>query len=248
MCGTSFGRKDVLTKHKKTHKNREQKESSDPPLPLPTKKQRIATECVLIPKCKYKQLEKDAAKDGSSFEPSLSQLPSDDKSHTTDNNDNQSQPIPDVKLGADDETISNTDDEDDNDDDDEDYDAFNVLESFNSAELKYVQHIITLMENNRDILTWNRKTGEIVFLQQLVQDSNVIELLKDTLTANLHPIGKMEFYRGLIMLKVKLSCIKHPKNKGLLTILKGDQKIINKKSSGKKLKSVKHRNVWISWV
>ena len=68
-------------------------------------------------------------------------------------------------MGADDETISNTDDEDDNDDD-EDYDAFNVLESFNSAEIKYVQHIITLMENNRDILTWNRKTGEIVFLQQ----------------------------------------------------------------------------------
>ena len=85
------------------------------------------------------------------------------------------------------------------------------------------------MENNRDILTWNRKTGEIVFLQQLVQDSNVIELLKDTLTANLHPIGKMEFHRGLIILKVKLKSIKHPKNKGLLTILKGDWKIINKK-------------------
>ena len=47
-------------------------------------------------------------------------------------------------MGADDETISNTDDEDDNDDDDEDYDVFNVLESFNSAELKYVQHIINI--------------------------------------------------------------------------------------------------------
>ena len=68
------------------------------------------------------------------------------------------------------------------------------------------------------------------------------------MTANLHPVGKMEFYRGLDMLKVKLSCIKHPKNKGLLTILKGDWKIINKKSSGKKLKYVKHRNAWISWV
>ena len=43
-----------------------------------------------------------------------------------------------------------------------------VLESFNSTELKYVQPIITLMENNTDVLTWNRKTGEIVFLQQLV--------------------------------------------------------------------------------
>ena len=102
------------------------------------------------------------------------------------------------------------------------------------------------MENNRDILTWNRKTGEIVFLQQVVQDSNIIELLKGTLTGNLHPLGKMEFYRGLIMLKVKLSCIKHPKNKGLLITLKGDWKIVNKKSSGKKIKSVKHRSVWIS--
>ena len=151
-------------------------------------------------------------------------------------------------MGADDETISNTNDEDDNDDGDEDYDAFNVLESFNSAEIKYVQYIITLMENNRDVLTWNRKTGEIVFLQQVVQDSNIIELLKDTLTGNLHPLGKMEFYRGLIKLKVKLSCIKHPKNKSLLITLKGDWKIVNKKSSGKKIKSVKHRNVWISWV
>ena len=130
----------------------------------------------------------------------------------TNNNGNQSEPIPDVKLGADDETISNTDDGDDNDDDD-DYDAFDVLESFNSAEQKYVQHIITLIENNRDILTWSRKTGGTVFLQQAVQDSNIIELLKDTLTENLHPIGKMEFYRGLVMLKVKLSCIRHPKIK-----------------------------------
>ena len=42
MCGISFGRKDVLTKHKKTHENGKQKESSDPPPPPPAKKQRIA--------------------------------------------------------------------------------------------------------------------------------------------------------------------------------------------------------------
>ena len=42
VCGTSFGRKDVLTKHKKTHENGKQKESSDPPPPPPAKKQRIA--------------------------------------------------------------------------------------------------------------------------------------------------------------------------------------------------------------
>ena len=47
---------------------------------------------------------------------------------------------------------------------DDDYDVSDVLESFNSTKLTYVQPIITLMENNTDVLTWNRKTGEIVFL------------------------------------------------------------------------------------
>ena len=32
-------------------------------------------------------------------------------------------------------------------------------------------------------------------------------------TANLHPVGKMEFYRGLDLLKVKLTCVKHAKIK-----------------------------------
>ena len=42
VCGTSFARQDVLAKHKKTHKNVKQKESTDPPSPPPAKKQRIA--------------------------------------------------------------------------------------------------------------------------------------------------------------------------------------------------------------
>ena len=117
--------------HKKENK------SSDLPPPPPAKKQRIVTECVLIPKHKYEQLEKDAAKGRSSLEPSLSSPPSDDKSNIMDNNDNWSQPLLDVKLGADDETISNTDDDDDDDDDDNgdiDDGDYDVLESFNSAE------------------------------------------------------------------------------------------------------------------
>ena len=42
-------------------------------------------------------------------------------------------------------------------------------------------------------------------------------------TANLHPVGKMEFYIGLDLLKVKLTCVKHPKNKVVLTIMKGEK-------------------------
>ena len=133
---------------------------------------------------------------------------------------------------------------------DDDYDTTDVLESFNSSEVKCVHPILSLMEQNADILTWNKKTGEIVFHQQNIRDSNIIELLKDMFTANLHPVGKMEFYRGLDLLKVKLTCIKHPKNKGLLTIMKGEKKIVNKKNNGggKKMKPVKKTKNWILWV
>ena len=90
---------------------------------------------------------------------------------------------------------------------DDDYDITDVLESFNSSEVKCVHPIPSLMKQNADILTWNKKTGEIVFHNQNVRDSNIIELLKDMFTVNLHPVGKMEFYRGLDLLKVKLACV-----------------------------------------
>ena len=113
--------------------------SSDP-LP-PVKKQRMTIEFVLIPKHKYEQLEKDTPpNNGGLLEPPLSSPPSLPlPSYTTENNDNQVDSLLDAKKGADDETICNTDVNDD-------YDASDVLESFNSTELKYVQPIITLIE------------------------------------------------------------------------------------------------------
>ena len=114
----------------------------------------MAAEFILIPKHKYEQLEKDATPKDRNLSTSVSSPLS---PHTTDHNDNQSD------LSHEGPDDSNTDD-----DNDDDYDASDVLESFNSTKLKYVQPIITLMENNTDVLTWNRKTGEIVFLQQLV--------------------------------------------------------------------------------
>ena len=101
---------------------------------------------------------------------------------------------------------------------DDDYDATDVLESFNSSEVKYVHPILSLMEQNAYVLTWNKKTGKIVFHKQNVRGSNIIKLLKDMFTANLHPLGKMEFYGGLDLIKVKLTCVKHPKIKALLPL------------------------------
>ena len=90
----------------------------------------MATEFILIPKHKYAQLEKDAAPKDGSVSSTTSSPPSDDTPHTTNNNDNQPDLSHDDQLGPDD---SNTDDDND------DYDAPDVLESFNSTELKYVQ-------------------------------------------------------------------------------------------------------------
>ena len=73
VCGTSFKRKDVLTKHKKTHKNGKWKESSDPP--PPAKKQRIAEhyECNIC--C-------------ASFE-NVQELKDDFSTHQEENNENE---------------------------------------------------------------------------------------------------------------------------------------------------------------
>ena len=92
---------------------------------------------------------------------------------------------------------------DDDSTDNPDYNIDDILQGLNSAEFKYVQPILALMVENLDILSWNENMGEIIFKNNTVKDSNVIELLKDTLTDNLHPVGKMEFYRGLVDINVK---------------------------------------------
>ena len=210
----------------------------------------MATEFILIPKYKYDQLQKDASttvKDLSITTPSTNITSATTSDVKRLQHDEPTKPFHDPDHAKLDETsVSNTN----SDNGDDDYDTTDVLESFNSSEVKCVHPILSLMEQNADILTWNKKTGEIVFHKQNIRDSNIIKLLKDMFTANLHPVGKMEFYRGLDLLKVKLTCIKHPKNKALLTIMKGEKKIVNKKNNGggKKMKPVKKNKNWISWV
>ena len=132
-----------------------------------------------------------------------------------------------------------------------DYDVDDVQSSFSASELKYVQPILSAMQEHDKVLSWNKQTGEIELQGRLIADSNVIELLKDTLTASLHPAGKMEFYRGLDMLKIKLKCIKHSKNKALLTLMREDKIMPKKKTTTKPVKrlhsSNKAVNGWISW-
>ena len=189
----------------------------------------MATEFILIPKHKYEQLQKDASttvEDLPIITPSTNSI-----SVTTSDvkqlpHDEPAKPFHDPDHAKLDEaSVSDTP----SDNGDDDYDTTDVLESFNSSEVKCVHPILSLMEQNADVLTWNKMTAEIVFKNQNIRDSNIIKLLKDMFTANLHPVGKMEFYTGLDLLKVKLTCVKHPKHKALLTIMKGEKRIVNKR-------------------
>ena len=139
-------------------------------------------------------------------------------------------------------------------DSNDDYTTSDILQSFNSSELKYVQPIMDEMERHGDILTWDKQTGEILFQLKKISDSNIIELLKDTLTASLHPTGKMEFYRGLDMMNIQTKYIKHSKNKALLNILRSKKKITETKNivTKTKIKRIKlntnNNSRWISWM
>ena len=55
---------------------------------------------------------------------------------------------------------------------------YDILQGFQPTEVKYVQPILALMEEDPKTLIWDKHTGEIIFKNKPVKDSNVIELLK----------------------------------------------------------------------
>ena len=222
----------------------------------------MAAEYVLIPRHKYEQLEKESnsPKDTSSGVDSVTMENNSKIITTTD--DDGSTPPPNSNTESnqlDERNYANLDISDDSmspdeHDSNDDYATSDILQSFNSSELKYVQPIMDEMERHGDILTWNKQTGEILFQLKKISDSDIIELLKDTLTASLHPTGKMEFYRGLDMMNIQPKYIKHSKNKTLLNILRGKKKITETKNivTKTKIKRMKlntnNNSRWISWV
>ena len=122
----------------------------------------MATEFILIPKHKYEQLQKDAST-------TVEDLPITEPS-TDDNNNSTSATTSDVKQLPHDEPAKPFHDPDhakldetivsdtNSDNGYDDYDTTDVLESFNSSKVKCVHPILNLMEQNADVLTWNKMT------------------------------------------------------------------------------------------
>ena len=126
----------------------------------------MAAEYVLIPRHKYEQLEKESnsPKDTSSGVDSVTM---ENNSKITTTADDISTPLPnsntesnqldkrnDANLDVSDDSMS-PNEYDSNDD----YATSDILQSFNSSELKYVQPIMDEMERHGDILTWDKQTG-----------------------------------------------------------------------------------------
>ena len=229
----------------------------------------MATEYVLIPKQRYNQLQKIGESElGPMDHPTPTTPLPPSTTHTRGTRDvlprtqyaRRSTLLPPKGSGGGDDdadTDDAVDDDTDDTDGDNDYDVADILQSFTSSELPYIRPILKLMEDQPLVLDWNKQTGEIVFQGEDVTHSNIVELLKDTLTAKLHPTGKMEFYRGLDIMGVKLSTVKHPKNKALLAVIKGDRDV-KLKQSKRKVKRLRHaksesnpvesnKKVWLNW-
>lgn len=99
------------------------------------------------------------------------------------------------------------------------YNANDVLRSFKSTDLNYITQLIEACKNNQDILYWDLNSGEIFYMENRIEGSNISELLQDSLTDNLNPVAKMHFYGALAKLNIPVKCIKHQKNKELLKAL-----------------------------
>lgn len=242
----------------------------------------MATEYILVAKHKYEKLEIDAK--NNEMGEFLSQRP-EKEIDSSGNNQNDGHQL--STTNGKESTSTTTDDDGDvsehdtkhRDEDspqgedlekgksDMDYDFGDndVLDSFSEKELQYVEPIILLMKKEETVMTWNKNTGEIILLGNAVDGSNVIELLKDTLTGQLHPAGKMEFLRGLDLLKVNMKCLKNTKYKNLLRAIKGNsreqptikKKIVEenksildnvtKKAHVMTFKGLKKYKGWLSW-
>ena len=92
----------------------------------------------------------------------------------------------------------------------DEYGIMEIKEMFDDpSDWTYVEPILEKLERNKDILNWEKDTGEIIFENKLISG---------TLSGGLYPKGKTEFYLGLGMINLKAKYIKDGRNKYLLKI------------------------------
>ena len=101
----------------------------------------------------------------------------------------------------------------------ETYNVDDIISQFEDYELEFLSPILWIM-NHQEIMTWDKKSGEICYRNCRIHGSNIIELLKCIYEGNFRGIGIVQFCRGLNMLKVPEKYFQHPRMKEILKTLK----------------------------
>ena len=94
-----------------------------------------------------------------------------------------------------------------------------IISAFEVNDLEFLSPILWIMNQPQEIMTWDKKSGEIVYMQKRIQGSNIIKLLKTTCAGQMNALGIVQFCRGLIILNIPKNCIQNPKMKQTLESL-----------------------------
>ena len=99
------------------------------------------------------------------------------------------------------------------------YNVDDIISKFEDYELEFLSPILCII-NHQEIMTWDKKSGEICYNNCRIRGSNIIELLKCIYEGNFRAVGIVQFYRGLNFLKVPEKYFQHPRMKEILKTLK----------------------------
>ena len=94
-----------------------------------------------------------------------------------------------------------------------------ISAAFEVNDLEFLSPILWIMNQPQEIMTWDKKSGEIVYMQKRIRGSNIIKLLKTTCAEQMNALGIVQFCRGLIILNIPKKCIQNPKMKQTLESL-----------------------------
>ncbi len=128
------------------------------------------------------------------------------------------------------------------------FDRDRIESQFETKEVKrYIGPILNAMERSPKILNYDAASGNLMFKAREIKGSNIIHLLRDTLTGDINPVGKMGFYQGLSRLGVDKKYIRSRKNKAFLEKISMNKKRKAKQQETKQKSELVKKGEWIPW-
>ena len=88
-----------------------------------------------------------------------------------------------------------------------------ILTMFTGDEIEAITPIIWGILIYPEKLTWDVENGEIFFLKERIENTNISDLLQSTITGEMEKKGIYRFYMGLGEMELPSSCLKHPNSR-----------------------------------